>query len=216
MVEAQRYWQSAGEDAAMQDEHEFIWRAMLATVDVELSDRRVLDAGCNRGGFLRLLATEAGIACGFGYDPASGAIADARRLPGDLPLSFEVGDTVPADWDGLDVAFSHEVLYLVHDLGAHAAAIHRSLVPGAPYFAVIGVHAGSPGIAEWHARNAEGLNLPPLHSLDEVVRAFAAVGFRAAASRLKIGFVPLSDHAPSFPAGLEYFYEHKVMLRFEK
>jgi hypothetical protein len=26
--------------------------------------------------------------------------------------------------------------------------------------------------------------------------------------------IPASSHAPSFPAGLEYFYDHKVMLRF--
>lgn len=123
---------------------------------------------------------------------------------------------MPANWDGFDVAFSHEVLYLVHDLDAHAGAIHRSLAPGAAYYAVMGVHAGSPGMAEWHAGNAERLNMPPLYSLDEVVRAFTAAGFRAAASRLKIGFVPLSEHAPSFPSGLEYFYEHKVMLRFQK
>ena len=216
MLEAQPYWQSADEDAAMQEEHEFIWRAMLATIDLELSGRRVLDAGCNQGGFLRLLASEAGIAAGYGYDPASAAIADARRLAGDEPLTFEVGDTVPANWAGFDVAFSHEVLYLVHDLEAHAAAIHRSLNSGAVYYAVMGVHAGSPGMAEWHAGNAERLNMPPLYSLDEVVRAFTAAGFRAAASRLKIGFVPLSEHAPSFPSGLEYFYEHKVMLRFQK
>ncbi|HTX12938.1 MAG TPA: class I SAM-dependent methyltransferase [Solirubrobacteraceae bacterium] len=216
MVETQRYWQSADEDAVMQEEHVFIWRAMLATIDVELPGRRVLDAGCNQGGFLRLLATEAGITAGYGYDPASAAIADARRLSGELPLTFEVGDTVPADWNGFGVAFSHEVLYLVHDLGAHATAIHRSLAHAGVYYAVMGVHAASPGIADWHAGNAEQLNLPPLYSLDDVVRAFTAAGFRAAASRLKIGFVPLSDHAPSFPSGLEYFYEHKVMLRFQK
>jgi hypothetical protein len=29
-----------------------------------------------------------------------------------------------------------------------------------------------------------------------------------------MGFVPVSDHASSFPGGLEYFYEHKVVLRF--
>jgi SAM-dependent methyltransferase len=130
MLEARRYWQSADEDAAMREEHEFIWRAMLATIDVELSGRRVLDAGCNQGGFLRLLAAEAGIAAGYGYDPAAFAIADARRLAGDEPLTFEVSDTVPADWAGFDVAFSHEVLYLVHDLSAHATAIHRSLAAG--------------------------------------------------------------------------------------
>jgi hypothetical protein len=78
---------------------------------------------------------------------------------------------------------------------------------------VIGVHAGSPGVAEWHAENALSLNLPRLYALGDVIAAFTGAGFEAAAARLKIGFVPLSGHAPSFPAGLEYFYEHKVMLR---
>jgi SAM-dependent methyltransferase len=164
------YWQSASEDATMQDEHAFIWEAMLDTIDVDLAGRRVLDAGCNRGGFLRLLCRRCELAGGWGYDPAAGAIADARRLAGDL---------------------------------------HRGA-----YYAVMGAHAGSPGVADWHADNVERLNLPPLYTLDEVIAAHAGAGFNVAVSRLKIGFVPLSEHAPSFPAGLEYFYEHKVMLRF--
>jgi SAM-dependent methyltransferase len=213
---SETYWQSATEDAEMQDEHGFVWQAMLDTIDIDLAGRRVLDAGCNRGGFLRLLATRSGIAAGYGYDPAAGAIDDARRLAGELPLTFEAAETVPAGWDGFDAAFSHEVLYLIHDLAGHAAAIHRALGPGAPYYAVIGVHADSPGIPGWHAENAEKLNLPTLYTLDDVIEAFTGVGFDAAASRLKIGFVPLSGHAPSFPAGLEYFYEHKVMLRFAR
>src|SRR5690606_13099138 len=81
-----RYWRSAAEDAAMQDEHGFIWLAMLDTIDVDLAGTRVLDAGCNRGGVLRLLADTRGIAEGLGYDPAAGAIDDARRLAGDRPL----------------------------------------------------------------------------------------------------------------------------------
>jgi SAM-dependent methyltransferase len=210
------YWQSADEDAEMQDEHAFIWQAMLDTIDIDLAGLRVLDAGCNRGGFLRLLAARCGIAAGCGYDPAAGAIADARRLAGELPLSFEVAETVPAGWDGFEVAFSHEVLYVIDDLAAHAAAIYGALAPGASYYAVMGVHAGSPGIAEWHAENAERLNLPSLCSLDDVIGAFTGAGFEAAASRLKIGFVPLSGHARSFPADLNYFYEHKVMLRFRR
>jgi SAM-dependent methyltransferase len=102
------YWRGAAEDAAMQDEHGFIWKAMLDTIDTDLAGRRVLDAGCNRGGFLRLLVDTEGIGEGYGYDPASGAIADARRLAGARPLTFEVAETVPDAWDGFDVAFSHE------------------------------------------------------------------------------------------------------------
>ncbi|HTU87008.1 MAG TPA: methyltransferase domain-containing protein [Solirubrobacteraceae bacterium] len=216
MSEAHAYWQSADEDAVMQEEHVFMWRAMLATIDIDLTGRRVLDAGCNRGGFLRLLASEAGIAAGSGFDPAPAAVADARRLAGEYPLTFEVADTVPAGWEGFEVAFSHEVLYLLHDVGAHAHAMHRSLAPGAVYYAVTGVHAGSPRMADWHERNAEELGMPPLYTLDDFARAFTDAGFTVAAARLKMGFVPVSGHTPNLAAGLEYFYEHKVMLRFEK
>jgi hypothetical protein len=71
-------------------------------------------------------------------------------------------------------------------------------------------------MADWHARNAQRLNLPRLYSLDEVIAAFASAGFESAVSRLKLGFVPVSGHTPSFPAILEYFYEHKVMFRFTR
>ena len=104
------YWRGAAKDKEMQLEHGFIWRAMLDTIDVDLAGKRVLDAGCNRGGFLRQLVDQSEIAEGFGYDPASGAIEDARRLAGRRPLHFEAADTVPSGWNGFDAAFSHEVL----------------------------------------------------------------------------------------------------------
>src|SRR5438105_7309339 len=107
------YWRSAADDEAMQDEHGFIWNAMLDTIDMGLGGQRVLDAGCNRGGFLRLLADRHGITEGLGYDPAVGAINDAQRLAQDRPLRFEASKSVPEEWSDLDVAFSHEVLYLL-------------------------------------------------------------------------------------------------------
>src|SRR2546421_1448048 len=96
-----RYWRGGAEDEAMQDEHGFIWQAMLETIDVDLNGKRVLDAGCNRGGFLRLLADRCGIAEGFGYDPAAGAIEDARRLVGDRRVGFAGGGTGPAGGGGV-------------------------------------------------------------------------------------------------------------------
>jgi len=73
----------------MQDAHEFVWKATLQTIDVGLRGKRVLDVGCNRGGFLRMLYDQAEIAQGFGYDPAAGAVEDARRLAGERHLFFE-------------------------------------------------------------------------------------------------------------------------------
>jgi hypothetical protein len=65
-------------------------------------------------------------------------------------------------------------------------------------------------------RGGVRLHLPALYALDDVIGSFAAIGFEAAVARLQVGFIPASGHATSFPASLEYFYDHKVMLRFRK
>jgi SAM-dependent methyltransferase len=215
---SQTYWRDAAGDEAMQDEHAFIWRAMLETIDVDLADRRVLDAGCNRGGFLRLLTDQCAIAEGFGFDPAPGAIADARRLAEERPLHFEATDTVPLDWHDFGVAFSHEVLYLLHDLPAHARAMFGALVPGGVYYAAMGVHAASPLMAEWHGANVEELHLPKLYGIDEVIGVFEAVGFQASAARLTMRFVPTAGHGHHsqgrFLDWLDYYSDQKLLLRF--
>ena len=60
---------------------------------------------------------------------------------------------MPSGWGDFDMAFSHEVLYLLGDLPAHAAGLLAALKPGGSYFAVVGVHAGSPLMSAWHAGN---------------------------------------------------------------
>jgi SAM-dependent methyltransferase len=214
----QAYWRSSAEDEAMQEEHGFVWLAMLDTIDTGLTGKRVLDAGCNRGGFLRLLADRCGIAEGFGYDPASGAIEDARRLAERRPLHFEVSETVPTGWGDFDVAFSHEVLYLLDDLAAHAQAIFGALAPGGVYFAVMGVHAASPLMAEWHQAHVDELQLPELYDIDEVVAVFETAGFDAAAARLAMRFVPSDghEHDGRLRDWLDYYYDQKLLLRFSR
>jgi SAM-dependent methyltransferase len=217
---SQTYWRDAAADEAMQGEHAFIWTAMLDTIDIDLAGKRVLDAGCNRGGFLRLLADRLGIAEGFGYDPASGAIEDARRLAGHRPLHFEAADTVPAGWHGFDAAFSHEMLYLLDDLSGHARSIFGALAPGGVYYAVMGVHSGSPLMAEWHRANVDELELPELYDIDEVIAAFTAAGFHAAAARLAFRFVPAAGHGHHdrgrLVDWLDYYYDQKLLLRFSR
>ena len=214
------YWRSATEDELMQDEHGFVWDAILETVDVSLTGKQVLDAGCNRGGFLRLLTDRCGIAEGFGYDPAAAAIEDAQRLTGSRPLRFEVASSVPAGWDGFDVAFSHEVLYLLDDLPAHAAAVFGALVPGGVYYAVTGVHAGSSLMAAWHEEMAAEMHLPALYDIDYVVDVFEAAGYEAAVSRLAMGFVPNAGHGHHERGRLldwlDYYYDQKLLLRFSR
>jgi SAM-dependent methyltransferase len=219
---AQRYWRGSVEDAVMQDEHGFIWLAMLEMIDTPLSGRKALDIGCNRGGFLRLLVDLAGIEDGFGYDPAPGAIEDARRLAGARPLTFEVAETVPDNWSYFDVAFSHEVLYVLHDLVSHAAAVFAALAAGGSYFATMGVHADSSLMVAWHGQKATELDLPGPYRLDEVADIFEEAGFHVAVGRLPFSFVPVHAHRGDshtdtpLSSWLDYYCRDKVMFRFTK
>ena len=101
---------------------------------------------------------------------------------------------MPDGWGDFDVAFSHEVLYLLEDLRAHAAGLFGALKPSGSYFAVMGVHAESRMMSAWHAESAVELNLPRLYQLDEVARDFEDAGFSVSVANLKLGFVPVSAH----------------------
>lgn len=211
----------------MQDEHGFIWQAMLDTVDTDLRGARVMDAGCNQGGFLRMLVDVAGISAGFGYDPADAAVEDARGLAGGRPLLFEVASNVPSGWTRFDAVFSHEVLYLIRDLDEHARAVFDALKPGAPYFAVMGMHSASPLMREWHEENAAALDLPPMYDPDSVAATFERSGFDVSVARLRLRFVPVSAHRSDSQGGghqhrtdllqwLDYYHRDKVLFRFSR
>jgi SAM-dependent methyltransferase len=190
---------------------------MVRAVDVPLAEARVLDIGCNQGGFLRLLADEAGIAVGHGYDPADASIEVAVEAAANRPLTFASSDATPATWGPFDVAFSHEVLYLLHDLRAHAADLRRALRPGGVYYAVMGTHDRNPMMPAWHRAYTRKLKMPPIYGLEDVVAAFTGEGFEGSVRRLPYDFIPTTGHTDgSLDGWLDYYYRHKVMFRFAK
>jgi hypothetical protein len=71
-------------------------------------------------------------------------------------------------------------------------------------------------MVEWHREHAAELSLPPLRDPDAVAASFAAAGFEVAASRLKIGFVPLPTEAPRALEWLDYYNEKKLLFRFTR
>ena len=86
----QSYWQDAAADEAMQEEHAFVWSAMSDTMDPDLAGKRVSTQAAIRVVSCGSSLTALRFPKGSGYDPASGAIDDARRLTAGLPLTFEV------------------------------------------------------------------------------------------------------------------------------
>jgi len=61
------------------------------------------------------------------------------------------------------------------------------------------VHAGSPLMAQWHGASAAQFGMPDVYDIDDVVAAFEATAFDAAAARLAIGFMPAAP--PPRPRG---------------
>ena len=129
---------------------------------------------------------------------------------------------MPTGWAEFDALFSHEVLYLLHDLTSHARATFAALEPGAPYFAVMGVHAGSRLMSAWHDTVARDLALPRLYDIDEVVETIDGAGFEGSVARLKVRFGPVSarrgghEHRRGLMDWLDYYGQEKVLLRFTR
>ncbi len=115
-------------ERAMEQGHSPLWRHFIDTIpEADLSTREVLDFGCNRGGFLRLLHAVKPFRRAVGLDIAQASISAARELAGVAPIEYEVGSDASAWPDRFDFAFSYEVVYLLPDLAAHAAGMHVAL-----------------------------------------------------------------------------------------
>ena len=82
-------------------------------LEQELSDKTVLDFGCNSGGFLKQLYRSKPFKQGIGIDLDSEALRLAESDKGDLPIIFENRDNIAHLNNEVDFAFSHEVLWTV-------------------------------------------------------------------------------------------------------
>jgi SAM-dependent methyltransferase len=213
------YWRSAAADQAMQRGNLCAFEALGEAERHRLSGATVLDVGCNKGGFLRFLHDRYAPGRAFGFDPADGAIEEARALNGDRLIEYQAASRPPAGWSDVDLAFSQEVVYLIDDLAEHADDIWRVLRPGGSYAAVTSVHAHSKLMAPWHEANADALRLPPLRRVEDYLAPFLERGFTAEVARLQIRAVPIDADLLDRTWDLLEFWTRtndKVVFRFEK
>ncbi len=108
-------------DQSMEDEHGEFWeRVASQTFDVNLTDKILLDFGCNQGGFLRKLYDEHKFRQAVGVDLARSSIEVARSRCGDRPIEYIATDTIADFENRFDIAISTAVIYLIEDLRDHA------------------------------------------------------------------------------------------------
>lgn len=174
-------WDSPEGEAHMAEGHEPAWRAMVNDMsEDDLSGKNILDFGCNRGGFLKLLHRMKPYQSALGVDIAEESIAYANSHKENVPASYD-HSRVLQDQEmkhRFDLAFSHEVIYLLPDLAAHAEEIRTVLKPGGVYYLAIGEYAENPLWDRWKEVVAEFSPVPPqTYSLQDIARTFQNKGF---------------------------------------
>ena len=208
------------DEEAMGAAHAPIWRRMAdVSVPHDMSTSTVLDYGCNQGGFLRLLYDSHSFLRAVGIDIARESVARAELLKGHRPIEYKVADTAASLGRVFDYAFSHEVLYLLPDLAAHARDIRAALQPGASYVAAMGCHTDSSVWPHWRKLIAETSSIPLHdHSLEKIAKAFSDAGFTVGIRPLALdAFMPVtvgSQYFPKVTDQLRYYTTDKVLFRF--
>jgi SAM-dependent methyltransferase len=200
--------------------HAPIWRRMAdVSVPNDLSASTVLDYGCNQGGFLRLLYDNHPFKSAVGIDIARESVARAELLKGQRPIEYKVTDRAQSLGRTFDYAFSHEVVYLLPDLAAHAHDIKAALRGGGTYIAAMGCHTDSSLWPRWRTLIAETSSIQLYdHSLEDVSKAFTEAGFTVSVRPLALdAFMPVTIGSAYFPKvtdQLRYYSEEKVLFRF--
>jgi len=216
-----RTWnRNAADEEAMGAAHAPIWRRMIdVSIYEDLRQSTILDYGCNQGGFLRMLYDRHPFQSAVGIDIARESVARADLLKGYRPIEYKVGESAAALGRTFDFAFSHEVLYLLPDLAAHAADIGAALKPGGTYVSAMGCHKDSAVWPRWRKVIAETSSIPLYdHSLDNVAKAFSDAGFQVSVRPLDLdAFMPVtvgSEYFPKVVDQLRYYSQDKVLFRF--
>ena len=217
-----RWLKDNAEDQQMTNDHKVLWDRMIDLMDEQdLSGSFVLDYGCNTGGLLERLYHAKPFACSMGVDLAQGQVAQARALRTDGPYEFDGLEALDQKRAVFDVALSHEVIYLLPDLDAHAALMRRVLKPGGVYYAATGCHTANPRWPEWRTLIAESSNVTPGdYSPEEYSAAFERAGFTVGVQPYRLDrFVPFSATDPLFRTvadALDYYQNHKLLFRFQR
>ena len=216
-------WDDLVGEEYMQEGHGPSWRAMIDQMsEADISGAKVLDFGCNRGGFLRMLYDMKPFKNAVGVDIATDSVAVANAQRGTRPIHYGHNDELSAHKGSFDYAFSHEVVYLAGGSQAHAREIYDALKPGGVYYLVIGEYAENPLWPRWYNVVHEFSPVPPLnYSLNDIASSFDKAGFAIAVNRLNChGFFSYQaggDRYIKNPLELvKFMTEYMMMFRLQK
>lgn len=216
-------WDSLEGEVSMEKGHLPAWNAMIGQMsEKSIQTARVLDFGCNRGGFLRKLYAEKPFSEGIGMDIATEALNDARVLNKNLPLQFGLREDLGDMAGKFDFVFSHEVIYLLPSLVAHAQDVFSWLKSGGVYYLAIGEYTENPLWPRWDSIVREFSPVEPqTYSLQHIAKTFQKEGFSVSVSKLNCeGFfdydVDDGKYLQSPIELVEFMTRYMMYFRFQK
>ncbi len=210
------------DDETMQQDHIPLFLVMIdRMVEKDLSEKTVFDFGCNQGLFLRMLYRIREFKKGYGVDLIDESIRIANSRKNSLPVEYYVTDDLSKFSNTIDIAFSHEVVYLLPDLDKHSRDIHQLLKDGGSYYVVLGRHTDNPLWESWKAQiEKESKQKIQDYSLDDVYNAFERNGFEAYAQKFMLNdFIKIKKNKHYFEKvsdGLNFYWDYKTLFRFVK
>ncbi|MBU5671273.1 class I SAM-dependent methyltransferase [Paenibacillus brevis] len=207
-------------EQAMEDNHQPHWRKVVSMIEeTDFSTSRVLDFGCNQGGFLRFLYAQKPFLDGTGVDLAKQSIEVANARKNDLPITYEVTAHVDKFNHAFDIAFSISVIYLIQDLAEHAWKIKQALKPGGVYYCTYTDYSKNPSLLHYKKQIDRHGSLPmQLHSLNDIADAFFQEGFKVELRRMPPpGYITIDPNDMWFNAisdRMQYEYQEAYIYRF--
>lgn len=210
------------EENAMNDDHLDLWLRMIRlSPEKNLEEKTILDFGCNQGGFLKELYKQKPFKKAVGIDIAEESIALANLNLNGEPVDFAHSSVLKNYNNSFDIAYSHEVLYLLPNLQDHAKEIKSCLKDDGVYYAVIGCHTDNPLWKDWYKIISSYSNVPVKnYSLDDYAQAFFKEGFCVSALPFSmdnfIQLKPRNEYFPTVMDSLDYYTRNKIFFRFQK
>lgn len=207
-------------EQSMEINHNQHWKKVIDMIEEkDFGSYKILDFGCNQGGFLRFLFEKKPFLKGVGIDLAKKSIDVANKRKGNLPIDYEATANVERYNHSFDIAFSVSVIYLLKNLPEHASKIKKALKPGGIYYCTYTDYSKNPSLLHFKKTiDSQGTIPMQLHSLNDIAEAFFNEGFDVEIRRLPPqGYIKLDPDDNWFTQisdRMQYEYQEAYIFRF--
>lgn len=218
-----RFFADPALDAELPAINEVFWSSLIGHIERDNpSTRVILDIGCHTGGLLDALSRRFAPTELVGIEPLTTArLAACRRLHG-ATASVRLFDT--SEWDQIspgtiDLAISHEVLYLEPDVLDFMKRVRRVLGVGGVAYVILGCHGENPLWQTWKKALVAAGHCVYDHLPLEIMGAAASAGLLPSVQPLRcsgwITYDPLRAdfRYPNVQTMFDHHYRHKLIFR---